>query len=63
MKNTNLIAKRKERGLTQIQLAIAAGISYRQYQNLEANKHCPTLSTAFAIARVLKCDLKEIFTQ
>lgn len=41
---------RKERGVTQVKVAEAGGISTMQYQNYEYGKHEPTASVLIAIA-------------
>lgn len=54
---TYALQQRTEKGLTQQQVAEMAGISLRQYQELETG-HChPRLGTAVQIASVLELDL------
>lgn len=49
--------QRSKIGLTQQQVAEMAGISLRQYQELETGRHQPRLCTAVQIASVLEIDL------
>lgn len=53
---------RKEKGYTQDQLAFEAGISLSQIARIETARINPTLSTIFAIARVLESPLPELFS-
>lgn len=52
---------RKEKGLSQQELAFKAGISKNQIGNIERGEVNITLITATAIASVLKIALKELF--
>lgn len=55
---TKLRELRESLGMTQMQVALAAGISLPTYQRLENPRVKP--ETAHAIARVLKVDAREI---
>ena len=52
---------RNEAGITQSQLAFEAGISLSQIARIETARINPTLSTVFAMARVLNIPLPTIF--
>lgn len=56
-----LIQARNAKGLTQKQLATAANISTRQYQNIEADKAKPNVETAISIAKHLGCSVTDLF--
>lgn len=51
--NINLKNKRKERGLTQAQIAAKVGITAIGYQRYEAGERVPNAPTAIRIADVL----------
>src|SRR6266542_989262 len=53
-------SRRAALGLTQAQLAEAAGVDKRQIRRYEANETHPTLPVAMAIARVLGISLDEL---
>ena len=62
MKNIELITARKAvDGLSQRKLAEAIGISYRNYQYLEAGVSKPNVETAIAIAHFLNSDVIKLF--
>ena len=52
---------RKERGLSQRQLAEAVGLKRRSIMAYENDTISPTLETAYKIAIVLDKDIKEVF--
>ena len=52
--------KRKERGMTQQQLAAALGVS-RQIISLENGKYNPSILLAHAIARLFGTQIEDIF--
>jgi len=52
-----LYFERSKRGLKQSQVAEAAGVSIRQYQDLELGRSEPHLSTAVRLAIVLGVSL------
>ena len=52
---------RKEKGLTQKQLAFEAGMSFTQIIRIEKAQINPTLSTVFSIARTLDIPLNVLF--
>lgn len=52
---------RLSRGLTQKQLAKAAGIAETCYQNIERGRNLPTLPNAFSIASVLGSTVDALF--
>jgi DNA-binding XRE family transcriptional regulator len=61
VRNEQLIAKRRNLNLTQQEVANAVGISYRFYQNLEYGKFAPNVETAISIAKLLKCEVRDLF--
>lgn len=64
-KNEKLQNRRKEAGLSQSQLAKAAGINFRVYQNYEQgvrDLNGAGLSTLLKICKALDCRLSDILT-
>lgn len=59
--NQRLKARRKMEGLTQKQIAEKTGISERVYQRYEAGKAEPRAGNAIKIAKILKCQVEDIF--
>lgn len=59
----NLKRIRKEKGLTQEELANASTYSLGYIMNIESDKYIQTFSigTLWQFARVLKCDIREFF--
>ena len=58
----NLIEqKRKERGMTQQQLAAAVGVSRQTIISLESGKYNPTILLAHDIAALFGAKIEEIF--
>ena len=55
-------AWRKERGLSQEELARLCGVSRQTINAIENNKYDPTLSLAFHLARELDTTVDELFT-
>ena len=55
-------ARRKERGLSQEELARLCGVSRQNINAIENNKYDPTLSLAFHLARELDTTVDELFT-
>jgi putative transcriptional regulator len=53
---------RTARGLTQEQLADAAGVSRQSINSIERNRYVPSLELALIFARVFACPTDEIFT-
>ena len=53
-------SRRAEKHMTQQQVAELAGISLRQYQDIEAGRGQPRLSTAVQIAAALDIDLNSL---
>lgn len=53
MKKVNLIKARKEKGLTQVEVAIKANISEASYQRIEYGQSEPNVQTAIRIADTL----------
>lgn len=53
--------KRKERGMTQQQLAAALGVSRQTIISLEGGRYNPSLLLAHAIARLFGAQIEEIF--
>ncbi len=54
---------RGERGLSQAELGGRVGVSRQAINLVENGKHDPSLSLAFAIARVLELRVDEIFME
>ena len=54
---------RGERALSQAELGGRVGVSRQAINLVENGKHDPSLSLAFAIARVLGLRIDEIFTE
>jgi DNA-binding XRE family transcriptional regulator len=52
---------RKYRGMTQVELAIASGLSQGAIAQIEAGKRNPTVETARKIANALNCDIDDLF--
>ena len=55
-------ARRKERGLSQEELARLCGVSRQTINAIENNKYDPTLALAFHLARELDTTVDELFT-
>lgn len=53
---------RTERGLTQVQLAEALGVSRQTVNALETGKYDPSLPLAFRVARVFDRPIESVFT-
>lgn len=53
--------KRKERGMTQQQLAAALGVSRQTIISLESGKYNPSILLAHAIAQLFGAQIEEIF--
>jgi DNA-binding XRE family transcriptional regulator len=58
---TKLKKRREERGLTQVEIAKKAGISWRAYQTYEAGDRIPKADTAKLIAKALDSTVEELF--
>lgn len=54
-------AREKIPGLTQVEVAIKAGISDRAYQNYEAGERIPRADVAKRIAKALNSTVEELF--
>lgn len=54
--------RRKEKGLSQDELARACGVSRQTVNAIENNKYDPTLALAFALARELGTTVDALFT-
>jgi transcriptional regulator with XRE-family HTH domain len=61
MNTTRIAQLRKERGMTQEQLAFQAGISVRTVQRLESGEDM-SLSTLNLVANALKVDVRDLFS-
>lgn len=59
----NLCRIRKQNGLTQLDIALRAGISFRTYQRIEMGKISPRASTVFQILKALNVNFSEVLTQ
>lgn len=51
---------RKQRGLTQQQVADQLGITVRAYQHYETGDRSPTLEKSFELAKILDIKLEEL---
>ncbi len=60
MKNV-IKEKRKERGLSQIELAQKCGVSRQTVNAIENDKYDPTLSLAFRLAKQLQTTVDDLF--
>ena len=58
---TKLKKRREERGLTQVEIAKKAGISWRAYQTYEAGDRIPKADTAKLVAKALDSTVEELF--
>ena len=54
--------KRKEKGISQEELAKRCGVSRQTINAIENDKYDPTLSLAFRLARELGLTVDELFT-
>lgn len=61
MKNIKLTDARNKAGLTQVEVAKKAGISWRAYQDYEYGKREPGVRTAIRIAHALKSTVEKLF--
>ena len=57
----NLSRLRREKGLSQDQLAVKANVTKRYVQMIEAGQKCPTLFTLARIHSALSCRYDELF--
>lgn len=61
MRNTKLINKRKELGLTQVEVARAARVTTVCYQRYEAGERLPRVDKAILMAHTLNSTVEELF--
>jgi putative transcriptional regulator len=61
--NNRLRELRAEHGLSQAELGGCVGVSRQAINLVENGKHDPSLSLAFAIARVFKLPVEAIFVE
>ena len=54
--------RRKELGLSQVELAKKCGVSRQTVNAIENNKYDPTLALAFSLAKELHLTVDELFT-
>ena len=59
--NTALKKAREHSGLTQVEVAEKANVSYRAYQNYEAEEREPKVSAAIRIAQALGTTVETLF--
>jgi len=57
---TNLKALRKRRGMTQLQVALAAGITQSHYSLIERGLVSPTMQTVTKLADALGVDFRRL---
>lgn len=60
MKN-NIYLKRKEHGMSQLELAERVNVTRQTINAVENNKYDPSLKLAMNIAKVLKVSVEELF--
>ena len=53
--------KRRERGMTQQQLAAALGVSRQTIISLESGKYNPSILLAHAVARLFGAQIEDVF--
>ena len=58
--HTHIKKLRQDRGLTQVQVAMRAQMSVRNYQRIEAGRCQPRIQTAKSIAEALNCTVEEL---
>jgi DNA-binding XRE family transcriptional regulator len=58
---TPLQMRRKSHGLSQVEIAAAAGISLKHYQNVEHYKVMPTVIIALRIAIVMRTSVEALW--
>ena len=51
---------RKDKGLTQQELAVAAGVSQEAISQIEAGRRNPSSKVLYEIAKALKCKMDEL---
>lgn len=61
-KNLDLAGARKDKGLTQEELAALLGYSKATVSNWENGYSSPSLSDAFKISRILNKDINKLFS-
>ncbi len=61
MTHNEIRAARMRRGLTQRQLALAAGIGKSTLSMIEAGQRVPRVDTALLIARALETTVEDLF--
>ena len=57
----NLKRSREKRGFTQSEVAVAAGITDRQYRRIEKGEQDPKTKTSILIAKALDVTVEELF--
>lgn len=58
---THLTERRKAAGMTQAQLAEAAGVSRKTINTIENRVFVPSTVLALTLARVLECSVHDLF--
>jgi putative transcriptional regulator len=58
----NLPELRAQRGMTQGDLADALNVSRQTVNALETGRYDPSLPLAFALAKLFKCQIEDIFS-
>lgn len=59
----SLLEKRKEKGLSQEQLAAMVGVSRPFISQMETGEHLPSIKTAMALSIALDCTVDELFSE
>ena len=57
----NVKRRRKKQGLSQLQLAVRAGVGRSTISNIENNKYIPGVDIALLLARALQCRVEDLF--
>ena len=55
--------RREERGMTQGDLARAAGVTRQTIISLERGRYNPSLELAFRLARLFSCSIEDLFIE
>lgn len=58
---TRLRGTRADRGLSQVELAHAVGVSRQTISSIETGQYCPSTALALRLARTLSCRFDDLF--
>ncbi len=59
----NVAERRKELGITQMELSEAARIGRSTLSDIEQGRHIPGVDIALRLARALRCSVEDIFEE